>query len=142
MGGHPSSRIEVRLRAWASLVRRVTGGGSVSPSRCWSAEQPHDALPSQRRHAVATEADDPVAGCRTASAAGAACLLPEPGDGGGNGLLVRGGLEGAEGALELRGVKHEWALPLVQHLGGLPGPGIEDASDPQREAGGGGAFEG
>ena len=111
-------------------------GGSASPSRCRSAEQPRDPLPCQPRHVVATETDQLVAGCRTASVRGAVCLLPEPGDRGGNGLLVRCGLEGAERALELGGVKHEWALPLVQHLGGLPGPGIEDPGEPQRQAGG------
>jgi hypothetical protein len=47
----------------------------------------------------------------------------------------------AEGALELRGVQHERALPLVQHLGALPGPGIKEASDPQRQAGGRGDLD-
>src|SRR6266540_5645794 len=103
-----------RRRWWA----RVTDGGSASPSRCRSAAQPRDPFPCQRRHVVATAADHLVAACRTGSATGTTCLLPEPGDRGGNGLVVRCGLEGAEGALELRGVKHEWTLPLVHHLGG------------------------
>ena len=54
-----------------------------------------------------------------------ACPLLEPCEGGGNCVAVRGGLEGTEGPLEPGRVEHEWAVPLVEHFGGLSGAGID-----------------
>src|SRR6266545_2184255 len=60
-----------------SLINPLCFGDRTRKTRstracCRPAVQPRDPLPCQLWHAVDTEADDPVAGCRTASAMGAA----------------------------------------------------------------------